>query len=54
MVTVQLRFMSIMAIGRNLTDETVLTGTQPLGQWLGGYIDPPRTLSIQGTLRFGD
>ncbi|NCF52460.1 TonB-dependent receptor [Gammaproteobacteria bacterium] len=45
---------SIMAIGRNLTDETVLTGTQPLGQWLGGYIDPPRTLSIQGTLRFGD
>jgi hypothetical protein len=44
-----------MAIGRNLTDETVLTGTQPiLGQWLVGYIDPPRTLSIQGTLRFGD
>ncbi len=46
---------SIMAIGRNLTDEKVLTGTQPiLGQWLVGYIDPPRTLSIQGTLRFGD
>ncbi len=45
---------SVAAVGRNLTDEAVLTGTQPiLGQWLVGYIDPPRTLSLQATVNFG-
>ena len=44
----------VSVIGRNLTEEEVLDVTQPLFGYYLGYIGAPRTITIQGTYRFGD
>ena len=39
-------------IGRNLTDEAVLASSEAFaGTYFLGYLDPPRTLSLQTTYR---
>ncbi|MFK8030146.1 MAG: TonB-dependent receptor [Gammaproteobacteria bacterium] len=43
---------SVAFIGRNLGNEVVLNFSQPLVTTIG-YIRPPRTLTLQGTYRFG-
>ena len=45
---------SLAVIGRNLTEEEVLNVTQPLFGYYLGYIGAPRTITVQGTYRFGN
>lgn len=45
---------SLAVIGRNLTEEEVIDVTQPLFGWYLGYIGAPRTITVQGTYRFGN
>ena len=44
----------VSVIGRNLTEEEVLDVTQPLFGYYLGYLGAPRTITIQGTYRFGN
>ena len=44
---------SLAVVGRNLTQEKVLSTTQSLGRYFGGYLEPPRMLMLQGRFRFG-
>jgi outer membrane receptor protein involved in Fe transport len=45
---------SLAIVGRNLTEEDVLSTTQPFGTYFLGYLEPPRTILLQGSYRFGD
>lgn len=42
-----------MLIGKNITDEEVLGGTTTLLGYAVGYLEPPRTVLIEGRYRFG-
>ncbi|MDZ4729656.1 MAG: TonB-dependent receptor [Xanthomonadales bacterium] len=44
---------SVMLIGRNITDEAVLGGSTTLLGYAVGYLEPPRTVLIEGRYRFG-
>jgi len=43
---------SVSLIGRNLTKEPVLASSQGFGRYFLGYLEPPRTVTLQGTYRF--
>lgn len=43
---------SVTLIGKNLTEEEVLTATQPLMGTYLGFINKPRTIALQGVYRF--
>lgn len=44
---------SVNLIGKNLTDEEIITGSQTLGVLDAVYLQAPRTFVLQGVYRFG-
>ena len=43
---------SVSLIGKNLTDEVILTTSQPFAGRYVGFIGSPRTVALQGKYRF--
>lgn len=44
---------SLAFVGRNLTEEEVLSTSQAFGSTFLGYLEPPRTIMLQGRYRLG-